>query len=136
MYFVDEATHELLDILTHGLEPGVGRKINNAPAVARPVFVLRLGTDIFSVAHYEEDGDTLYLDPEVEFWRAPGCRWVPTSANVSGDYVEAVQMVDGAPGTWSPAIMSQLIEYCDVWLGENVVSEQGGLPAITAAVGL
>ena len=135
MYTANHDASEVLDVITHGLSPGDGRCIDCAPSAFLPLYVECLGDGLFTTAHYAQLQGDLEPDPDVEWWHAPRGTWVPLSiVQITGHQLVAVEIENGVPARWNEAALRELVEFCNDWLGDNFVAQQGGLDAIRQAV--
>jgi hypothetical protein len=115
----------ILDILTHGLDIGEGRKVDNTEGAFMAVSVNRLSENVFAVSHYFEQNGDLVPDPDMTFFRAHTGAWVPASYQDQFRYQEALIFEDGQISKFSPRLLSQLSSFANMWMN-NIRDQQGG----------
>ena len=134
MYVANAEAARVLDLVTRGLYRGQGRCIDNAPGCFLPLYVECVGENQFSTAHYVQQHSDPVPDPEVTWWKSPRGTWVPLSIDmVTGLHIEAVRVDGNRPVAWNADALHDLVEFCNLWLGENFPDQQGGLAAVEAA---
>ena len=122
---VNKQAAKVLEALTKGLEYAEGRKIDNSEGIYMPVHVERVGSDLFSVAHYGEQNGDLMADPDVVFWkRIDGWFPVEITQHYLGRYQRLLWVEKGEVVKWNPRGYRDVKIFCGTWM-QNVKQQQG-----------
>jgi hypothetical protein len=127
---VNAATRALLDIAASHLAVGGTVIIDRPPTAYLKLTITRPDENFFVTAHYVTSlVDCRRPSPEVTWWRMPNGVWAPVHR--ISIYGEVTSLLDDLPDSAShDAVQAELIDFGNVWLGENVATQQGGLDAI------
>ena len=130
MRTLPRAAGAVLDALTHDLDIGQARTIDNSHSTFMAVHVDRLGTNTYSVAHYFEQNGDLVCDPDGVFVRTDA-GWLPVSLQLcTGHYTRALELDDDdRPVGVRPRALGELLDFASMWL-RNIGDQQGGVALI------
>lgn len=128
MKCIGKAAAAVLDTLTHGLDVGDHRKIDNCGGAFMAVCVqhivqTELGP-LFSIAHYYEQNGDLMRDPEMVFLKANG-KYYPVSFQQDGGlgfYQEAIEIEGCKVLRYHPPLLDEQASFAAMWM--NNIREQ------------
>lgn len=127
-------TARVLDVLTNGLQPGGGRYLDVHAPVYAGIAIRCTSANLFTTSKFASDHFDMEPETEVTWWKTPESNWIPISAPfAAGLVIFDVVLETGKPVSHDPQVLKELVEFCDVWIGQDIARQYGGVDALAVA---
>ena len=129
MRCLNKAASAVMDRLTHGLNLGDHRKIENSGGAFMPVCVENIAQTelgaLLSVAHYYKQNGDLMRDPEIVFLKRNG-KYYPVTIQQDGGlgfYQKAIEIQGVKVIGYYPPLLDEQVSFAQIWM-KNIKEQQ------------